>query len=274
MQEVTVKLSSENITREYALNFPSSWNELSEKQLLFVGKHWTAWQALMKLGEPVIKARAMLVIVLSDLKGRRERLKFCETLSFIDENSGGNILDITNFIFEKNNLTKNLLPRVKVSWLREYAGPSDYMGDIDAEEFSFAFGIYLQFVRTHNEDLLTTLMAVLYRPARFDEHKTGENRQPFNKNLIEYHAGKLAKLPDCYRQAVYLFFLGCLEFMAGKHPNVFKRAEKAGGPGGTFLDSVVALSGGKFGPFESTKKTNIYILLKELDLLIANKPKK
>lgn len=273
MQEVSVKLKNSSKVVEFNLNFPNKWNELTPNQLLFVAKHWQGWQTVLKLGEPLLKIRALIVVTLCGLKNKQQRAKLCETLAFVDEDSGGNILSCSDFIFTQLDLTKNILPVVKPGWLKKYVGPTDRLGDISIDEFSFAFGVYGQYQKTNNETLLTTLFAVLYRPAAYDYKKTGDNRLPFNNKLIELYEKDLKKMDDSYRQAVYLFFTGCLEYLAKRFPNVFKRAEGSS-KGGSFFDTVVSMSGGKFGPFESTKKTNLYIILNELDIVIYNNANK
>lgn len=274
MQEASVILNLNGKKEALHLNFPSSWNELSRRQLLFIAEHWTSWQSLLKVGENLNKVRATLVIVLCGLKGRSERVKLCKTLALVNEDSGGNILECADFLFKSIDLTKNLLPSINVGWFKRYYGPADKLADISVEEFSFAFSLYAQYVRTGNENFLNQLAACLYRPANPDFKKTGETRVPFNNRLISLYESDFKKVPTPYKHGVYLFFLSCVEHLAKTFPLVFSRAENGGSGGSSFFDSVISLSGGKFGPFESTKNTNLYIICKELNQLIKDSKKK
>lgn len=274
MQEVSVTVSKGGNQQVLRLIFPQSWNELSRQQLLFVADNWTSWQSILRISENLSKVRAILVLALCGLKNKRQRLQLCKALALVNERSGANILECTDFLFQNIDLTKNLLPTVNVGWFKKLYGPGDKLADLTVEEFSFAFGLFNQYNRTGNETVLPTLMACLYRPKNPDFAKTGELRSPFNNKLIDVNEKAIKALPKPYHHAVYLYFLGCIEFLAKNYPNVFSRAESGSKGGGSFFDSVMAISGGKFGPFDSTKNTNLYIILRELERLIKENNKK
>jgi hypothetical protein len=268
MVEVEVK---KNVGKKEHMkaNFPSSWNELSPKQLLYIADNWEIYQLLVKEGDNLRRVRSLLIFELCDLRWRGRR-KLAEMLRLVDEKTPANILDVTNFVFTLK-LTRNILPEFTVGpfWTREkYAGPGDKLGDIDVEEFSYAFACYVNYEMTRHVSHLNKLVAVLYRPCSKDFLQTGERKLPFNNKLVEVHEAKLKKLSYTKRYAVYLFFKGCIEFFSQskKYGAVFRRAEKMQGEnGGSFLDSVIMMSGGKFGPFDTTKKTNLLIFLKDLN---------
>jgi hypothetical protein len=112
------------------------------------------------------------------------------------------------------------------------------------------------------------LSAVLYRPKNKNFKNTGELRVPFNHKMISHYEKELKSAPEEYHQAVYIFFRGCVEYLGNAYKEIFQRGEKSQASGGGFIDAVIAMSGGKFGPFETTKRENIYIIFKELKELI------
>jgi hypothetical protein len=273
MQEVEIKINKSSGAESIKLNLPTCWNELSGKQLLYVSKFWFIWKEFIQENISLTKARALLFLELTNITSRREKKRLCFALSFINEQTDVNILDTTNFIFGELTLTKNLLPSIPVGFFTKYYGPAEKLVDINISEFSFAFACYSNYLKTHQETHLDKLVAVLYRPKNKNYKTTGELRVDFNNKMITRYEKKTARLPREYKHAVFLFFKGCLEFLASEKqfPQVFNSGNEKKYSGGSFIDAVVNMSGGKFGPFDTTKNQNLYIILKELrELIIAN----
>jgi hypothetical protein len=278
MVEPILKLTIGKHQELFHLKFPEKWDELNQRQLLYIAKYWEAWQEISQMhGERLVKARALLVLELCGITGRRERRRLCNALSHVTEDSGFNILDYTNFVFEKLTLTRNLLPKIKVGLFKWYFGPGDRLNDIDIEEFSMAFSAYSQYISTRNEIHLNNLVAILYRPASQEYHITGDIRVPYNFKKITEYVKKIRKIPEEYKQAVLLFFMGCLDYFSQnkRYGKVFRRAKnESESSGGSFFDTVVDMSGGKFGPYETTRRTNVHIFLKDLNNHIERQKRK
>ena len=269
------------------MNIPTSWNELTAKQLLYIAEYWELWCDMLRRGDPIRRARILILLQLCGLS-RKDTRKLCNLLSLVTEQTDTSILTCTEFLFEKYELTKNLLPRLFLGWsfkwdrLRSrpvriyFAGPEDRLADLTIDEFSFAFACYLRFEATRKPEHLTNLVAVLYRPESADFLVSGERKVPFTNKLIEEYAKRTARLSYATRFAVFLFFKSCIEYYAA-HPKtaaVFKRAEdEERASGGSFIDTVIALSGGELGPFSETKQTNLPIFLKLLHQKIVNSRK-
>lgn len=297
MVELTVKVNRENLSPLVCdLKFPAGWNELTERQFLYIARYWEAWQSIAEMGESMRKARALLMLELCGLDGYFSKKKLCHMLSFVDENTNYNILDCTNFVFEKLKLTKNHLPKINMGpsvYLRKrsgllgfiprisikikdwYYGPADFLSDISIDEFSFAFSCYLQYGRTGNEEHLDNLVAVLYRPESGNYLDTGRRSVPFTPELINVYAQKTKKLKYWYKQGVLLFFMGFLATAEKKYGHVFRRAKRENtATASSFLDTIIMMSGGKFGPFDTTKRENLHVVLKELNYLIEKSQNK
>lgn len=272
MQEIEIKINSLKPER-IRLNLPESWNELSAPQLLHIAKYWNAWQTLAGAGESLLKAKGILFIKLCNLKNARAEQRLCHQLSFITEHTGVNILDTVNFIFDEITLTKNLIPSIRVGLITTYYGPEEKLKDICIEEFSFAFGFYSRYTRNRQVKDLDLLFATLYRPKNPAYKKDGELKERFNHKRIEQRLKAIRTLPDEIKEAVYLFFHGCVEHLAKVYTEVFRRSTKAQATGGSFIDSILVMSGGKFGAFDDTRRQNLHIILKELNALILENNK-
>ncbi len=267
MQNVTIKYKKGTRTQKIELNLPSKWDQLSYKQFLYIAKMWPVWKELSEAQASLIPAKAKLFIELCDL-GYFKKVQVCKALSNYNENSlGDNPLKLLDFLFEKVDLTKNMIPTINVGWMKQLKGPADEMADCSIEEFSFCFSAYSAFSRTEKEEHLITLMAILYR----DTHKGV--RVAFDIDKLPRYERLLKKVPKVYLQGTFLFFTGILTYLELRYSTVFKRSEQKNQSSGNFLDGVLAMSGGIFGPFESTKNTNMWVFMKQLSVELAKQKK-
>ena len=106
--------------------------------------------------------------------------------------------------------------------------------------------------------------------------ESGDKRKAFVPGTINMHLKKIEKLSFEKKQAIYLHFVGCMDFFSHAFPMVFSRAKGESGSNKTFLDVILNISGGKFGNFDQTKDQNAFLVLKELNNILTeqSKPKK
>lgn len=259
MQDIVIKYTKNRRRETIKINVPTKWDELNQRQVLYIAKMWQVWQTLSESGDSLTVAKTKLFIELSGLS-YLNKIKLCNALAFYNEKSGPSPLTATDFIFEKIDLSKNHFPTINVGWFRKLRGPSDAMGDCTIEEFAFAFSLYSKFSRTDKAENLNSLFAVLYRL----ESRNGI-RKPFIVDDIKMYEKLAIKVPDEYKHACFLFFTGVLTYLELRFSEVFKRAQQKNVSSGNFIDTVVAMSGGKFGAFEIAKTTNMWVFLKELN---------
>lgn len=257
---------------------PEKWDELSTKQLLYVARNYEAWRKLAADNQSLLKARALLLIELCGLKTRSEVKKLCTILSFIDEDTDINVLDLTNFVMEKHvKLTKNIFPKIKVGLFTWYHGPADRLSNLTIREFAFAFSAYMAFNRDRTDNSLDSLVAILYRPFNENWSKDGNKAVPFNNQLVEEYKKRMRRVKYEQKYAVYLYFTGCMEYFGShkKFGTIFRRAEKNENAGtGNFIETARQLAGPKLGTIDQTLDTNLYLFLQELaDVIQKNKPK-
>lgn len=263
MREISIRLNKESGAEQVDVCLPTAWNELNKRQLLYIATYWQSWNDLLRLQEDMIKARAMLFLVLCGLKKKSDYTKLCNFLSFVDEETSVNVLDFTDFVFKDIALTKNLLPKLWVGGLKCFYGPQDNLTDLSIDEFAFCFDAYQKYSKTKDENDLNNLVFNLYRPKNKNIKISGDTRVLFNHKIDNTHLSRNVRYAES--QAIYLFFYGCVEYLRQVFPKIFQYSEeKQRKAGGTFLDATIAMSGGKFGSFNETKEMNIYIFFKEL----------
>ncbi len=276
MQEIEIRLNHSKGPITYNVSLPGNWNELTELQLLYIGKRWLAWKELIQNNISLQTEKAALFLQLIQNKNSRQIKKIAEVLSHIEDDIDVNILDTTSFLFEKLDLTKNLLPSVSIGPFKKLYGPGDRLKNISIDELSFAFHFYGMYNKTKDNKYLNLLFAVLYRPYDKTGIVRGDSREPFNNHLIEDNEKRTKKVSQAYKQATLIFFMGCIEYMEKKFPHVFKRADEAElkKPGNSSLMNVIiSVSGGKFGEFDKTKSQNAYVVLTELNSILIPKKK-
>lgn len=254
-----------------------NWNELSTNQILYIGLLWQTWQLMLRNGADMQLAKAKLLTALIVNKTAKEVKEVLHLLSLVNhEESNVNILSLVNFLFESNKLTLNKFPIIKIGWFKKLYGPADQLSNITINEFSFAINFYNNYNKTNNEEYLDNFIACLYRPLQQNWKDTGDIRKPFNPFTYEQHLPLAVKMQFAYKQAILLYFTGCLELWAKQFVFVFSRidSEKSTQSNQTFLDIILKISGTKFGNFNQTKDENAYIVLMELNSVLEENQNK
>lgn len=268
----------ENIKHTVECSFADNWNELTAEQLLYIAYYYEAWIVLAKDNASLMKARALLLLKLSALKGRKLK-KLCDVLSYTNEGASHNVLDFTNFVFEGNiALTENKLPLVRVGMFSKWQGPADGLGDLTIEEFAFAFSAYVSFCQRKLDRDLDLLFAILYRPKNKNYLKDGEKREHFKYQLVDVRMHAASKVKYEVKYAVYLFFAGVMNYFGNhkQYRKIFRRAnENEKGGTGNFIETARILAGPRLGNIKEALNTNLLLFLKELaDAIENSKPKK
>lgn len=267
-----------NNNRTIEISIVDNWDELNRNQVLYIAKHLPAWRMMLLATEVSMqKARALLLIELIVNKTPAELKEICELFSKYDfEGNDINLLSITDFVFQKNGLVLNKIPDISISATKKIYGPADRLDNISIHEFSFAINYFNLYNTTKDEMYLDYLVCVLYRVKSAGGEERGDIREPFNMYTADKYLKEISKLDYSYKEAIYLFFQGCLESWLIAFPLVFKRGteeQKTSATQKTFLDIILNISGGKFGTFNETKNENAYLVLKDLNTELIEKPK-
>lgn len=120
----------------------------------------------------------------------------------------------------KLTFTRNFIPVV----CGIYHGPADALQDVTFCEYRHAHRYYAAYLKSHSEDDLNHMIAVLYRPLkrflffkRLSPSFNGQYRVPFtsehNPILLAKRAREIGNLPFALRYGIFLFFSGCERFL-------------------------------------------------------------
>jgi hypothetical protein len=285
MNTLEIKIGAKSET----ILYPSSWNELTRTQLIDISKLF-----LHKKNETLFRVESVMLLI-----GRKTMLfkkwvnlrftiasmrnsKNTELLvQLTDQLEGLNvsiyrISETLDFLFKENALTKNLIEKFK-----GLHGPSDLFGNVSLIEYLKADIRCKSYENTGDEKYLNELIAVMYRPAKYfwwlRKYLTSDDdpRQQYGDKFIK-NSVKISRWPLPLRNAIYLYFKGCMAGLMERYPNVFKEDNSSGEQSGYGMAGLItALAGEKFGNPEQTASTMLHHILiyLEQDAIIAEKIK-
>jgi len=246
--------------------------------LLYNNKEYTIASEYNELtGMQLIKLAPLLKSVVKDnLLVKLQVLKVLMNVStsafyFMSLDLRERALEHVEWVFEKNTLTKQLLPEIK-----GFFGPKSNFDNLTLEEYHCAEIFYSDLIADGDAAALDKLVAVLYRKPKslfYNQEKdpAGDIRKPFNEHEIDYWAKKISKWPTDTKQAILLWYDGCRQHLISLYAAVFTptqpTTEQADTKGMFGVMRQIA-DGNKYGQFEHVKKLNIHTALLEMEQLI------
>lgn len=246
--------------------------------LLYNNKEYTIASEYNELtGMQLIKLAPLLKsVVKDDLLVKLQVLKVLMNVSpsafyFMSLDLRERALEHVEWVFEKNTLTKQLLPEID-----GYHGPKTSFDNLTLEEYHCAEIFYSDLIADGDAAALDKLVAVLYRKPKslfYNQEKdpAGDIRKPFNEHEIDYWAKKISKWPTDTKQAILLWYDGCRQHLISLYAAVFTptqpTTEQADTKGMFGVMRQIA-DGNKYGQFEHVKKLNIHTALLEMEQLI------
>ena len=173
------------------------------------------------------------------------------------------------FLFDEScTLTRQLLPHVRAGRLRRRLwGPTAGLSNLRFLEFVFADSYYVAYCQGQEATWLDQLLAVLYRPGRtWGAAAAGDQRQPFNENLLERNAARVARLSPATKLAILTWYRGCRHALEQRYPLVFAAPEatSSSAGGGDWSQVLRELSGQAFGDFEQTGRQHLHTVLAKM----------
>ncbi|MDO7853147.1 hypothetical protein [Hymenobacter convexus] len=260
---------------------PSTWNEMTRRQLLQVLAHFygTALNAGWRLE---------MLSLLTDFQ--------LPLLCALESDVLAQLLPLTDFVLsDDHRLTAQLLPTLRIPgrhWregVTTWHGPRASFSNLTFGEFMFADTFFVQYhllgqrVRLNNRSTyLDQFLAVLYRPARrvtvaggmveqnaspTDPDWNGDVRVPFNEHQLELRTPRVAALPEIEKLAVLTWYRGCRAQLAVEFPDVFAMADeddKRPQKGPQWEPVLRKLSGGAFGTVQQTAGQPARLILAEM----------
>lgn len=236
----------DNINR----SLPSTWNELTREQLLYVSGLFASKLSLVEFR---VKALFEFLTVKRRLLKRiapEDAYALCESLDFLNK---------------EVNLTKNLLPVINAG-LKKYYGPADSMVYCTFGEFTLACSALDDYQKTGEEEHLDQLVAILYRPQKcfwFIRKYFTDNQDPrakFMNRMLKIRAGKIGLVDHRVKYSVYLFFNGVLNSLPALYPYVYKQKDETDSQDAGWASLIISLADGKTDDksLETVMNSNLY----------------
>ena len=234
---------------------PSSWNEITPKQLIRLA------EVLYSGIEDQDKLKIKITRILFGLKWYQIFLMSSAQLAYLNT--------FFNYIFEKNSLTENKFPSLRIGFSRFY-GPLGDFSSLKGKEWTNAADAFREYVQTGEEEYLNLLIAILWRPRNKEakperEDWDGDFRLPYNTFTAERRAKVMAKLDYRIKLAILIWFRGCWEEWEQYYPRVFtangEQVENFG-----WMETMQKLTGTTFGSLNETEESPMWKLLLKMEI--------
>jgi len=207
MNNVRLKYKRGPFWRIIDVLYPGSWDELTREQFVDI---------ISVIQKDYITESDNIFIINSILG-----MKKLPLFNFPDR-----LNDLNRFIFEiKEPFSKVFIRDIFATRIKLY-GPQDEFNNVKIGEFSFSDTYFLRYIKHHQPADLNRMIAVLYRPEGkfFQEDSpeyTGDIREKFNENIIEYRARLVDYIPRREKQAILFNYRIIRKWIESKYPHVF-----------------------------------------------------
>lgn len=243
---------TEIIFIEKRYEFPETWDECTDAQLLFLAKSYLAnlhrfyMENEQGNKEPVsneileqLDYALFLGLINFDLRSIEEISEY-DIEQMQDLIYGNNIL---HFIKNERNLYRNPFQKIKNLY-----GPADNFLDMEGEEF---FAAQRQLYEN-----MDAFIACLYRK------KDSNGRELFSLQALNRNFPLIGKIPVEYKLLVRLYFESNVERLEQNNPEAFEGKD---GGDSDFYEMLLNLAHeGTFGNYNEAIKANINLLFKEI----------
>jgi hypothetical protein len=231
-------------------SMPSTWNELTRKQVLFVSR---LFQGQLTMAD--FKLRALF-----DFLSVRQKV-----IKRIHPEDVYFLCDTLEFLFSEVSLTRNLLPVFRTG-RRKYTGPSDAMMNCTFGEFTMVNSLLDAFTKTKEQKYLNEMVAVLYRPRKwfwFIRRSFTDNQDPrkkFVNRSLKSRCKRMATVDYSIKYSVLLFFSGVLNSLPVLYPYVYEQKGDAGSEDNGWASLIISLADGKTDDksLETVMNSNLY----------------
>lgn len=228
---------------------PSTWNELTPRQLLYVASQWQGWKHIelskqKGISEAKQKAitfsRIALLQTLLEVNTLNIFSKLTRAYNAVTPVQMLDLLKTTDFIFTENTLTENKFHRIGKLY-----GPRSQLKYLRIGEFAYTETAYIRYHTTGKPEHLANLCAILYRPiAKAAQY--GDVREKFNPQSIESRVPTVLGWSEAQRQAILLHYIGCRTKITRTYQKVFE-GNKGSKESANWATIIIELAGNKFG---------------------------
>jgi len=241
------------------LQIPGSWNQLNNWQLKKIAAYLHS-----NLSGVLFDYNVLLVLL--DVRWW-QILKRWKILKLIKNAAFSEIKKHYGWLYSDLSLT-SFIPTIKTKSKTLYA-PQDRINNLTADEFAHADDLYLGWLNTRDIEYLQYLAAVLYREMDCNGKRVG-----FDKTELDDRAKELSKIDRRTLLTISLSYQGSRSYMIAQFPVVFPKpkGKNKSLKNSGFGKLVLYLSGGKFGTYNQTKRTNVYVFLSAFEEQLKKKP--
>jgi hypothetical protein len=225
--------------RSHKLLVPSTWNELTPGQLIYICR-------LFSVNMTVTEFKVSVLHKWLSVKKRLWHYLSAENVYYLSQ--------CANFLLEEVNLTKALIKTIRLKRFpfTRFYGPADELSTSTFGEFTKAQVRYEQFSRTRDPEQLNELVAILFRRKRFFWwiiRHFSENSDPRVRlwdRTLPKRAKQIASLPYEVKYAVFLFISGVMASLPEKFPNVYRtKPSTTASAGNNWSTLIISLADGK-----------------------------
>lgn len=253
------------------IDFPESWDEMNEEQLLLVSKHLGGLLFQDEVDEKELYAQR--IIMLQKFLGLPLwKFKRVNNSQLVD------LLALFDFL-KKIDLNEQLIPEIEYrpgifGKKKKLYGPMKGMKSSTLDEFIMADTNFVKISAQQQFDFAYNLFAMLYRPEREDieafkasKDYNGDHREVFNSTKCNERVKMFKKsIPKEYIIAVMYFYWGFREKNLLIYKTLFPTPPKDENgepkkqvnakPNYGWAATRLEISGGKFGNFKETGESN------------------
>lgn len=214
-----IKFADDNGDIRISGDIPSSWEEMTIKQVQFVFKEYGRCLA----GEisPMMLSLGIMYNFLglgrTPSSGAAQMSKICQNLYILCEQTLG-------FLFIKGendsmprlsfNSVMNPLPAVRSGVARTLlTGPASLLQNITFGEFRHASAALNAFFKSADIADLDECIAFLYRRRSAKPNRAGRYVKPFNQNTFKEDVALASKLEDWEKNIIMMWFSACIGFL-------------------------------------------------------------
>jgi hypothetical protein len=260
------KILSYTVTR----NLPTCWDEVDRRTALaYAATVSMRLQEIFGLdedGNPVIKNTDIYFHAKTALLYYMLRVKLWIFL-LIEDVAIASLLEessVTDFFFEQK-ITRNYYPHLRPGIFgKKLHGPVN-MYKLKGEEFAFTDGYFIQY-KNGIPHALDFFIASLYRQKKYDPKApkwNGDKREPFNRTSIDQRAELMQKIRPSVKILIANWYEAKRQDWEEEFEHVFPRAGSSGEETNkTWIDVLLSLSGSKFGAYDQTSDSEMYLILK------------
>lgn len=255
------------------INFPQEWNELLLPEL-----HSIAQSILTSFKTPEeAKAHVFLSIIKHRLKEKGLPKDYINR--FDAEDLACKSIDLTEFIYKENGLTKQPYPILEVDFAgcfykpkKKLVGPEDDFDSLTAGEYEDAEIWYHQFKEDPCANNLAHLATILYREKEVKHLQYDAANNTYHQYNADKAYPKFQKLEPWILYSIFLWYEGCSLNLRKLFPETFTGVKSAEPDIMAFTKCIHAAAGVKNGTRDKVRCTPLKEILfdAEQEIIKAN----